>query len=140
MVKGVGLAASHRDDEPVAHEDHDLAGLDVGGAFDVTQGLEDREQAAFVGVDLGPLVTHDGVLDGEGVQPQFGVDELELLVSGVLQTDPQEPRRARTQGGQLVAEIRHRKADPIDVHGLVNNHPPNLPQHPAGAHRDMPIR
>ena len=63
-----GLPAPHRDDEAVADEDHELAGLDVGGLLEVAQRLEDDEHRGVVELDLGALATLDGVLDGQRVE------------------------------------------------------------------------
>ena len=43
--QGVALAVADRDDEAVADEEHDLAGLDVARRLDVAQRLEHDEQS-----------------------------------------------------------------------------------------------
>ena len=86
----VALAVAHGDDEAVADEEHHLAGLDVARRLDVAQRLEHDEHRALVVLDLGPLVAVDRVLDGQRVQLQLLVDEVELGVGRVLQTDPEE--------------------------------------------------
>ena len=87
------LTAADRDDEPVADEAHQLAGLDVGGLLHVAQRLEHDEDAGLVELDLGPLAALDGVLDGQGVQLQLLVHLVELRLGRVLQPDPQEVAR-----------------------------------------------
>ena len=128
----VGLTASHRDDEPVADEEHHLTGLHVRGLFDVAQGLHHDEDRVVVELDLGPLVALDGVLDRERVELELVVDEVELGVGGVLQPDPEE-RVGVVAAAQLlegVAEVATGQPSPLAVDGLVHDHGPTPPRPP----------
>ena len=132
----VGLAPAHGDDEPVAEEDHDLAGLDVRGLLEVAQGLEHHEDRVVVQLDLGALVALDGVLHRQRVQLELVVDEVELLVGGVLQPDPQEVLgvAADAEALQLVTEVPAGAAPPVAVDGLVNDHRRYSTTSPSAAH------
>ena len=80
------------DDELVADEQADLAGLDGVLLVDVPERLQHDEQRVGVALHLGPLMGGEGVLDGERVQVVEVGDRLEL-VAGRARGDP--PRRSR---------------------------------------------
>ena len=67
-LQRAALAVPDGDDELVADEQVDLAGLDGVLLVDVPEGLEHDEQRVVVALDLGPLVGAERVLDGERVQ------------------------------------------------------------------------
>ena len=64
----------------------------------VAQRLQDHEHRLVVHVHLGALVALDRVLDGQRVQLEVVVDQRELGVGGVLQTDPDEALLGRPAG------------------------------------------
>ena len=136
VAQRVALTATDRDDEAVPDEDHDLTGLDVGGLLEIAQGLQHREDAAFVRLDLGPLVALDRVLDRERVQRQLVVDRVELRVGRVLEPDPDEPVAQRPQLLQLVAEVTAGVPNPATVDGLVHDHATLSPRQRALAPAD----
>ena len=128
----VALAVPDRDDEVVADEEHDLAGLDVARRLDVAQRLEHDEHRRLVLLDLGALVAVDGVLDGQRVQVQLLVDEVELLVGGVLEADPQEAVLGEAQHVELVTEVAAALTPTLAVDGLVHDHRPTSPRPATG--------
>lgn len=95
-AEGAVAAVTDGDDEVGAGEDHDLTGVHhLTGrgqlrVLDIGDRLEDGEQDVVVLLDLGPLVSVDGVLDREGVQAeQFG-DAREFLLGRFVQAQPDE--------------------------------------------------
>ena len=81
--------------------------------LDVAQGLQDHEQRLVVDVELGPLVALDRVLDRQRVQLELVVDQRELGVGGVLQTDPDEAvRSARRLSSSLLQVVALEAAGP----------------------------
>jgi hypothetical protein len=71
----------------------------------VLERLEHREDGVAVQLQLGPLVGVDGVVDGERVQLQLVDDEVELLVRGFEQADPQEAVAARLGPLERLADV-----------------------------------
>lgn len=129
VLERARLAPADRDDEPVTDEEHDLAGLDVGRRLDVAQRLEDGEHRPVVALDLPPLTALDRVLDRERVQLELVVDDGELAVRGVLQTDPDERARVlvRADAGELVTEVLAGTTLAVPVHRLVDDHGGHCP-------------
>ena len=58
----------HREHEVGAHEDVDLAELDLLGVIEVARRSKDDEKRVPVALELRPLVSDDRVLDGELVE------------------------------------------------------------------------
>lgn len=88
------VAVADGDDEVRAGEHHDLAGVHhlAGGGqllvLDVGHRLEDGEQHVVVALRLGTLVSVDGVLDGEGVEPGQVRDAPEFRLGRLVQAEP----------------------------------------------------
>ncbi len=120
----VERAVADRDDEVVADEDHDLAGLDVRRRVDVAQRLEDDEEGVVVALDLGPLPAGEDVLDGERVELELLVDHVELGLVRVVEADPEEVvgppvDRSAVEG---VAEVEAAATLAVVVARLVHDH------------------
>ena len=60
------------------------------------------EQVGPVAVELGSLVSEEGVLDGQGVQAELVRDDPEVRLVGVMQVEPDEGVRV---GVQVLAQL-----------------------------------
>ena len=65
-----------------------------------------QEQVAAVTVELGALVFIDGVLDGQGVKPEFVAQHGEIVAVGVAQVKPY----GHGLIGQVITDLGHGKA------------------------------
>ena len=101
-------AVPHGEDEPVADEDDDGAGLDdlaaVGArvVLDVAERAHGQEQHGLVALELGPLPDVGGVLDGERVEAEDVPEEHELAHARGVHGDPEEPLAVPGPGQRLV--------------------------------------
>ncbi len=83
--------AAHGEHVIGAHEDGKLANVIlVAGRFDQ---MQHREQRVAVFLDLGPLVTDQRVLDGQGVQVKRFLHVREFGRGGILQRHPNKAVR-----------------------------------------------
>ncbi len=120
------LAVAHGDHEVGADEHHDLAGGDdlAGGGqlvvVEVGDGLEYDEEGVAVTLDLGALVGLDGVLDGEGVQPEDLGQPLDLGGLRLVQPDP-DVRVVDLGGGVVLADEADGLRDAGDVDALAGD-------------------
>ncbi len=111
---GGGGAVAHGHDVAAADEDVRLAESDA--AVEKLRGARDDEDAVAVELDLRMVVRLAGVLDGEVVQAELGLDAIEELVGRLMQPDPDHVARLR---GPLVrfldADVAHPAAAAIDA-------------------------
>jgi hypothetical protein len=107
-------AVAHGDDEVLAREEVDLAGLDGVLGVDVPEGLEGEEQAVGVALELGSLVGLERVLDRQRVQPERLRHLTELTLAGLVETDPDEVAVVGRLGPQLVELV----GEAVDLHAL----------------------
>jgi hypothetical protein len=70
------------------HEDMCLAELYFFGLVEVSGGLEYNEKRLIVALDLRPLVGIYGVLNSQFVQPELLGDGGELLLGGLIKSNP----------------------------------------------------
>ena len=96
LAQAAARAVPDGDDELVADEQADLAGLDGVLLVDVPEGLEHDEQRVGVALDLGALVGADRVLDGQRVQVVEVGDGLELVAGRGRAGRPRRSRRPRS--------------------------------------------
>jgi hypothetical protein len=81
----------------VAHEDVDLAKLDLFDVVEVTSGPKHDEQRVVITFDLGPLMRVDRILDGQRMQLELGGEPLDLVLIGSVQADPGHTLRIRAE-------------------------------------------
>jgi hypothetical protein len=81
------------DEEVRADEQHHLTDLDHFLGVDVLDRLEDHEPAVAVALELRALMSVQGVLDGEWMQPELRGDLLELVLARLEQPGPHEAAR-----------------------------------------------
>ncbi len=119
------LAVADADDEVVAHEDGDLAGLHGVTLVDVPEGLEDQEERFVVALQLRALVGVQGVLDRQGMEVEELGDPAHLGLVRLVHTDPDEvtvtspgvPDRT-----EVVAAHVERDTDTVAVQRAVDDH------------------
>ena len=119
------LAVADADDEVVAHEEVDLAGLHGVVLVDVPERLEDEEEAVLVALELGALVGVEGVLDGQRVQPEGHRHVLELGLGRLEQAHPHEVAVVGDLGPHLVQVLGSAvdgDPDSLAVQSAVDDH------------------
>src|SRR4051812_48241343 len=122
-----GVAVADGDQVALAHEDQDLAELDLLDVLVVARRLEDHEEVLAVLLELGPLMGVDRVLDRERVQPELGPDRLELLLGRLVQPDPDPGRVVALAVLERLAQLEFPlPAFPVRVEGAVDDHPTGL--------------
>lgn len=117
------LPVPDRDDERIAYEEHQLVGGDRVALRLVHHRLDDHEEGVVVHLQLGPLVRAQRVLHGQRVQPELAADEVELLLRGLVQSDPEKS----VPGGPCLVEGIGEVGGsvgttPVPVDGTVHNH------------------
>lgn len=106
----------HADDEAAADEDVGLAEGDA--ALDQLGGAGDDEERVAVLLDLGPGVGVLGVLDGEVVEVELGLDAEEQVAARLQQADPDHVAvPARPGGGAIDGDVAHPPAVAVDAAG-----------------------
>lgn len=128
------LRVPERDDEVPAHEEVDLAELDLLDVVEIAGRAQDDEQGVVVPLQLGALVGDDRVLDREFVEAELLGQRGELVVLGPVQPDPGDGLVVVVEGAVALGE-RGRRRDPVtvDVHRAVDQAGAGRP---AGAGRD----
>jgi hypothetical protein len=113
---------AHRENEVRADEDVDLAELDLLLLVEVGGGPQDDEQGVAIALELRPLMSDDGILDRELVQPELLGDWPELGVRRAEQTDPRERVRGRAEDlCRLDHRLRRADAPAGDVHAGIDH-------------------
>lgn len=117
-----------RHHEGVAYEDHQLIGADRVALRLVDHGLDDGEQGVVVDLQLGALMCAEGVLHRQGVQPELAADEVELLLRGLVQSDPDKGVPGLPRFAQGVGEVGGAVGPaPVPVNAAVHDHARILP-------------
>jgi hypothetical protein len=96
-----GLAVTHRDRVPRPGKDVNLAEIDLLAVVVVARGTQDYEVVVLVALDLGPLVGLPGVLDRELVHREVRSDLVHLLLSRVVDAEPDEAVAVGGAGSRL---------------------------------------
>jgi hypothetical protein len=78
-------------------------------------GVGGEKVVVLVAVQLGPLVLLDGVLDRQGVEPEFLRDELQVLLVGLAQVQPHHRIRLLEVVGDLGRRVVLGLQHPIAV-------------------------
>lgn len=107
-----------RDHEVRAHEDVQLAEVDLLRGVQVAGRAQDHEQRLAVALQFGSLVCLHRVLDGQRVEVELRCQGEEFALGGAGEADPGHAGRLFAQFAERVGEgVRRRDAHAVPVEG-----------------------
>ncbi len=107
-------------DEVGAHEDVELADLDLFGRLEVARRPQHDEQGVVVAFELCPLVARERIFHRERVQSEFGCHGAHFFGSRAVPPAPGHPAKILHDLVGLRPAGRFFSASSADVHGVVD--------------------